>query len=202
MSDLVTNSLSHGYLYLITGPMFAGKSSKLIRLIRNFKSKNVPVLVLKHSLDTRYDGLHSICSHDKIKEPCQSTDKLDIYLTHPDYLAAQVIVIEEAQFFGEDIVKFCEHAMDVDSKYLIVTGLSGDYKRRPFGFMPQIEALAQGKEMLYAYCHFCDGCVQAPYTAKISGTDETIDVGESDKYKPVCLSHWLENNKRLRTSSI
>lgn len=196
MSTNQTQS-TQGYLYLITGPMFAGKSSKLIRLIRNFKSKNVPILVLKHSLDTRYDALDSICSHDKIKEPCQSTDRLDKYLTQPDYLAAQVIVIEEAQFFGEDIVHFCEHAMDVDCKYLIVTGLSSDYRRKPFGFMPQIEALAQEKEMLYSYCYFCDGCVQAPYTAKILGSCGTIEIGESDKYKPVCLTHWLENNKKF-----
>jgi thymidine kinase len=192
MADF-TNS-SQGYLYLITGPMFAGKSSKLIRLIRNFKSKNIPVLVLKHSLDTRYNGLDSICSHDKIKEPCQSTDQLDKYLTHPDYQAAKVIIIEEAQFFGEDIVRFCEHAMDVDSKYLIVTGLSSDYKRRPFGFMPHLEALCQEKEFLYADCYFCEDCVKAPYTAKIAGSDQTIDVGEADKYKPACLAHWLANN--------
>jgi thymidine kinase len=185
---------SSGYLYLITGPMFAGKSSKLIRLIRNFKSKDIPILVLKHSLDTRYDGLDSICSHDKIKEPCQSTDNLDKYLTHPDYYTAQVIVIEEAQFFGEDIVRFCEKAIDEDGKYLIVTGLSGDYKRKPFGFMPQIESLAQEKEMLYADCHICK--VRAPYTAKICGSNETVDVGQGDKYQPVCLAHWIENSKK------
>ncbi len=194
--------MSGGYLYLITGPMFAGKSSKLIRLIRNFRAKDVPILVLKHSLDTRYDGLDSICSHDRIKEPCQSTDNLDKYLTHPDYITAQVIVIEEAQFFGEDIVRFCEKAMDQDGKYLIVTGLSGDYKRKPFGFMPQIESLAQEKEMLYAYCHFCEGCVQAPYTAKICGSDATVDVGQADKYQPVCLTHWIENSKKSRSESI
>lgn len=184
-----------GYLYLIIGPMFAGKSSKLIRLIRNFKLKQVPILVLKHSFDNRYDGLNNICSHDKISEPCQNTDNLLKYINVDDYKKAQVIVVEEAQFFGEDLIEFCKQAVDVDNKYVIVTGLSGDYKRKPFGQILNLVPLADQVELLEAYCHFCEGCIPAHFTAKISGTNETIEVGVGDIYKPVCREHYNKNMK-------
>jgi thymidine kinase len=190
-----------GYLYLIIGPMFAGKSSKLIRLIRNFKSKNVPILVIKHSIDTRYNGIETICSHDKITEPCQSSDNLLKYINTVDYKTAQVIVIEEAQFFGDDLIKFCSIAVDNDNKYLIVTGLSGDYKRKPFGHILNLIPLANQIEHLEAYCDLCDGCIPAPFTAKLCGTDNTIEVGELNIYKPVCRKHYLENVKS-RSESI
>jgi thymidine kinase len=198
-SDFRTNT--SGYLYLIMGPMFAGKSSKLIRLIRQFKSKNVPILVVKHSLDIRYDGLETICSHDKITEPCKSSDNLLKYIDTEDYKISQVIVIEEAQFFGQDLIDFCTRAVDIDNKYLIVTGLSGDYKRKPFGHILNLIPIANQVELLEAYCNLCDGCVPAQFTAKISGTNNTIEVGIDDIYKPVCRKHYIENTK-ARSESI
>ena len=185
---------ANGYLYLIIGPMFAGKSSKLIRLIRNFKSKEIQVLSIKHSLDIRYgNNLSKICTHDLITEPCQATDNLIHYLNSSDYKNAQVIIIEEAQFFGQDLINFCTHAVDIDHKYLIVTGLSGDYKRNPFGLLLNLIPLADQIEKLEAYCHFCLDCVPASFTAKISGTDEIVQVGQVEIYQPVCRKLYLEH---------
>jgi thymidine kinase len=202
MSNIINSSISNpvgldseGYLYLIIGPMFAGKSSTLIRLIRKFKSKQIPILILKHSFDTRYDGLNNICSHDKITEPCQNTDNLLKYINSDEYKKAQVIVVEEAQFFEKDLIEFCKQAVDHDNKYVIVTGLSGDYKRKPFGQILNLIPLANQVELLEAYCYFCKGCIPAHFTTKISGTNETIEVGIGDIYKPVCRKHYNKNIK-------
>lgn len=188
-----------GYLYLIIGPMFAGKSSKIIRLIRSFKSKNVQTLVIKHSIDTRY-SIDTICSHDKITEPCVTSDNLIKYIDREEYKKSEIIVIEEAQFFAEDLIEFCTRAVDVDNKYLIVTGLSGDHKRKPFGYILDLIPLANKIDYLEAYCDLCDDNVAAPFTLKLLGTDNIIEVGESNLYKPVCRKHYLESiNSRLES---
>jgi thymidine kinase len=184
-----------GYLYLIIGPMFAGKSSKLIRLIRNFRSKNIPILVLKHSLDTRYDSLSEICSHDQIKEPCKSTDNLVSYLNTNDYNIADIIVIEEAQFFGNDLITFCKQATDIDNKYVIVTGLSGNYKRKPFGKILELVPLADKIDKLEAYCFFCEKITPANYTLRLSKEQDEIIVGENNLYQAACRKHFNEFNK-------
>lgn len=192
-----------GYLYLIIGPMFAGKSSKLIRLIQQFRLEQVSLLVIKHSFDNRYNGVNYICSHDPSngQEPCQHTNTLLNYNTRQDYNDAQIIIIEEAQFFGNDLIDFCSHAIDIDNKYVIVSGLSGTYKRETFGCILNLIPLADKIDKLESYCDFCletDSKIPASFTLKYQTNNlvsSDIEVGDSELYKPVCRKHYNQHNK-------
>jgi thymidine kinase len=180
-----------GYLYLIIGPMFAGKTSTLIRLISKFKSLNTPYLVIKHSIDNRYNNLDCICSHNHETEKCSSTNNLLEYLQLDEYKTSQIIIIEEAQFFGDDLIFFCKQAVDIDKKYLIVTGLSGDYKRETFGKILNLIPLADKIINLKSKCSYC--VEDAIFTLKKSDNSSQIEIGHNDIYQPVCRKHYVNN---------
>ena len=110
-----------GYLKLIVGPMFSGKSSKLIELIRKYKVLNYKMMVIKNSIDKRYSDVDEIVSHNKDREECVCVSHLmeiyDIAELHDQYTAAKVIFIEEAQFFT-DLEKFVtQHIFFLDLKF-------------------------------------------------------------------------------------
>ena len=181
-----------GFLYMIIGPMCAGKSSKLVRLVRNFKNKKVNIKVYKHSIDTRFDAIEEICSHDMVREPCISITNTKNIFDDPDYNLCEVIVIEEAQFFGDDIIE-ATHRIVNDNKYLILAGLSGDFKMKPIGHINELISFADKVDFLTAYCHFCDQCTDAPFTLKMGGTSSVVEVG-AEIYKPVCREHYIEHS--------
>lgn len=181
-----------GYLHLVIGPMFAGKSSHLISLTRRYRAINISVLIVKHTLDQRY-GKNHVCSHDMVMEECLTCDKLLPILTHEQYVHNKVIIIEEAQFF-DDLEEFVKHATDRDKKHVVIYGLNGDFKRKPFGNILNVIPLANQIEKLGAYCYFCKDLTLADYTLRTTPDTEQIVVGESDKYKPVCRKHYLEKS--------
>ena len=181
--------MKEGFLYVLMGPMCAGKTSELIHHIRVLEKKNIKTKVYKHSNDTRYDDGTELCSHDQMREPCTSIslateiDNIDEY---------QVIVIEEGQFFGKEILDVVENLVNVQKKYVIVGGLSGNASMKPMGYMNDMISMADEVKLLTALCHYCDDCVKAPFTVKISGTNSEVEVG-TDMYKPVCRYHFLEH---------
>lgn len=183
-----------GYIHLIIGPMFSGKSTHLINIIRRFKSINESILVVKHSYDKRYNSGDSyISSHDEVKEDCISCYKLS-EINEDNYNNASVIIIEEAQFF-DDLLEFTKHASDIDKKYIIVCGLNGDYMRRPFGNILDIMPLANKIEKLHAYCSICSDMTPADYTLRLNNNKDLILVGNKDNYIPVCRKHYIEKSK-------
>lgn len=182
-----------GFLYMIIGPMCAGKSSKLLRLIKIFKNKNTVMEVYKHNIDTRYNAISEICSHNMIREPCVAIADINDIFNNPNYEKLQVIIIEEAQFFTDDIVPSVQKMID-DGKYVIVGGLSGDSNMKPFGQINNLISIADKTDILTAYCDYCVDCVDAPFTIKLGGTQEVVEVG-IDMYKPVCRKHYNELSK-------
>jgi len=179
-----------GFLYMIVGPMCAGKSSKLVRLVRNFKQKQVNIKVYKNQIDTRYDADEEICSHDMVREPCTSISNTNDIFLDPDYDKTEVIVIEEAQFFDRDIIETTERIIN-DNKYLIISYLSGYFKMKPICHINELISFADKVDVLTAYCHFCEACVEAPFTLKMGGSSSVVEVG-ADMYKPVCRKHHIE----------
>lgn len=182
-----------GYIHLIIGPMFSGKSTHLINIIRRFKSIDESVLVIKHSYDKRYNsGENQISSHDEVKEECISCYKLND-LDKNYYNKASIIVIEEAQFF-EDLLEFTSHAADNDKKYVIVCGLNGDYKRKPFGNILNIMSIANKIEKLHAYCSICRDMTPAHFTLRTIDNKDLVLIGDKDSYIPVCRKHYIEKH--------
>jgi len=182
-----------GFLHLIIGPMFAGKSTHLIKIIRRLRAIDIPVFVIKPSIDNRYSETH-VASHDNVNENCFICDKLREVLKEDNYKNAKVVIVEEGQFF-KDIVKFVKRATDEDKKHVIVYGLNGDYKRKPFGHILKLTALANKIDKFDAYCYFCKNTTPADYTLKEKGSSERIEVGDKDIYKPVCRKHYLEKTQ-------
>jgi thymidine kinase len=184
------SSVKHGVLYTIAGPMYAGKTTKLIRLCEIFRAKGVAFEVYKNPIDVRDGRADTICSHNNETELCKAADDLCDFLKTESYKNAQIIIVEEIQFFDERIMMFLSQAVDIDKKYVIAAGLSADHNRLPFGSMSNIMAMSDKVDYLTAYCHFCEA-INAPFTVKISGTENTIEVG-SDMYKPCCRKHYNE----------
>ena len=139
---------------MIIGPMFAGKTDELIRRASRFQSIGKKVLAVNHKLDDRY-GTSKISSHDqRIWDQSISLDRLTGLEKTEQYKESDVIMIEEVQFF-RDAFDFVTNAVDNDGKHLIVAGLSGDFKREPFGDVLRLIPHCDNLIKLSAYCCEC-----------------------------------------------
>ncbi|KAK3433544.1 hypothetical protein EUGRSUZ_D01432 [Eucalyptus grandis] len=193
-------SPSSGEVHVIVGPMFAGKTTSLLRRIELESSSGRSVAVIKSSKDTRY-GLDSIVTHDGVKFPCLALKDLSSFketfgLNAYDQL--DVIGIDEAQFF-EDLYDFCREAADCDGKILVVAGLDGDYLRS-FGSVLDIIPLADSVTKLSARCELCGK--RAYFTLRKTGETQTEVIGGADVYMPVCRQHYVSGQAVIETTRI
>ena len=144
--------MKKGWIEVIAGCMFSGKSEELIRRVRRAKIARQKVQVFKSSLDTRYDEA-KVVSHSGAKVEAISVD-------HPEEIIAkidddtQVVAIDEAQFFSEKIVDVIEFLADRGIR-VIVAGLDLDFRGEPFGPMPALLARAEKVDKLTAICMVC-----------------------------------------------
>jgi len=178
----------NGKLELIIGNMFSGKTSELIRRINREKSINKRILVINFSQDNRYCS-DSVCSHDFIKTKCLKVTKLeDIPLGMiNDY---DSFFIDEAQFFS-DLYSYVKKLVEEFKKHVVVSGLDGDSNRKIFGDIINLIPICDTVDKFRAYCNKCNDGTYAPFTKKIKGKSDIIDIGGSDKYVPVCRFHYL-----------
>lgn len=178
---------------LIIGPMFAGKSTELIRRARRFQTIRKKTLVINHIFNNRY-GSTAITTHDDAAVklvPNLITGDLREALEHEAYVDADVVVIEELQFFDNaaDVLK---QMADRDNKHVVASGLSGSAERTPMGDMAQIMCLADTIEFVTALCPYCGDGTPAPFSKRIvSSRDGTVDVGGADKYVAACRKHFF-----------
>jgi len=186
---------------LILGPMFASKSTELIRIANRYNSIGIPILAINHSWNQRY-GTTEICSHDLTKlSPSISISKLmDIFKYESwkqKYEEAELIFIEEIQFF-DDAYEFVLQAMDQDKKGIVAAGLSGDYLRQPFVSIPKLIPLATEIIHLTALCKLCGNGKSASYTLRfIQDKKDQTSVGAGEQYMPVCHDHYLIEMERM-----
>ncbi|KAI3832476.1 hypothetical protein MKW92_018046 [Papaver armeniacum] len=191
-SAMEGSKLSSGEVHVIIGPMFAGKTTALLRRMLSEKDIGRNVAVVKSSKDTRY-GLDSIVTHDGKKLPCWAMPDLSSFrakLGDEAYDKLDVIGIDEAQFF-DDLYDFCSKAADHDGKTIIVAGLDGDYLRRRFGSVLDIVPLADTVTKLTARCELCGK--RAFFTLRKTEDTQTELVAGSDVYKPVCRQHYVDS---------
>jgi len=182
-----------GHLTVIIGSMFSGKSTEIIRLINRFKVLNKKIVAINHTLDDRYDGDNAnIITHDKVKMNCLKLEKLSPFSETDEYQNAEVIVIEEGQFFG-DLFEFIVKSVDNDGKRVIVAGLDGDYLRRPFGDMLKIIPYAEEVRKLEALCLKCNDGTKAFFTKRIGVSENRDFVGSNDQYIAVCRKHYIQS---------
>lgn len=169
-----------GWIEVIAGSMFSGKTEELIRRIRRAQIAKLKVAVFKPRIDTRY-STDRIVSHSDISIPSIVVDNAKQILE----LAkdAQVVGIDEAQFFDMDLVNVCEQLAN-EGKRVIVAGLDQDYRGKPFEPMPQLLAIAEYITKTHAICVVCGN--PASKTQRKIKAGERIVVGASDIYEARC----------------
>ena len=185
--------MNAGRLELILGPMFSGKSAELIRIINRYESINKNILAISHSIDTRY-GAGVISSHNRIQKKSIALEQLNDVLGMAEYAESEIIIIEEGQFFP-DLKRFVLRATDVDKKHVIVAGLSGDFRRQPFGQMGDLIPFAEQITKLSAFCKLCNDGTPGDFSKRLNTpvhNDEQTVVGNDNLYVAVCRRHYLE----------
>jgi len=175
-----------GFVEVVCGPMFAGKTEELIRRIKRLEYAKQTVLVFKPSLDNRYSAENEIVSHNLSKKPSVVVSSSAEILNHIND-DVDAVVIDEAQFFDEDIVLISETLAD-QGKRVIVGGLDRDFRGEPFGPMPKLLAIAEFVTKLTAIC-VVSGLPATRTQRIINGQpanykDETILVGAKESYEP------------------
>lgn len=184
------SQLSDGEIHVIVGPMFAGKTSTLLRRVRDESVNGRRVAIIKSDKDTRY-GIESIVTHDGEKFPCWPLSDLSSFkqkIGLDVYDKLEVIGIDEAQFFG-DLYDFCSKVADYDGKTVIVAGLDGDYLRRKFGSVLDIIPIADSVTKLTAHCELCGK--RALFTLRKTEEKKTELIAGGDVYMPVCRRHYM-----------
>lgn len=171
---------NRGWIEVICGSMFSGKTEELIRRLKRVKIANLKVEIFKPSIDTRYDEVR-IVSHDT--NAIQSTP---VENSQSVLLLAQgvdVVGIDEAQFFDAGIADVCEQ-LAMKGIRVIVAGLDMDYLGNPFGQMPQLLAKADYITKLHAICQVCGNIAHISYRKVVGGGQ--VLLGEKDIYEPRC----------------
>jgi thymidine kinase len=182
-------------LELLIGPMFAGKTSAVQAIVRRNLVLGWKVLVITHSMDTRYSDSPAIVNHDKQSMAAIGTHELLPMLTHVDYSAAKLVVIEEAQFFP-DLLEFVKKVVDRDGKHCVAVGLDGDAERRPFGRVLDLIPLCDRVRKLTAMCKLCGDGTPALFThavaddASAAASAGAPCVGGEERYIPLCRHHY------------
>lgn len=175
-------------LEIVLGPMFSGKSSHALAFVRRQRAIGKSVVVIKPDIDTRYSADSVMVTHDNERVPCLVWNTKSPLRPAPEILKHDIIVIEEAQFFL-GLLAFVQYALKCYKKYILLVGLDGDASQAPFGDVLQCIPYATSVTKLCALCSECKDGTLAPYTKRIGNAYSQIDVGGSEKYIPVCLSH-------------
>jgi thymidine kinase len=178
-------------LEIILGPMFSGKSSRIVSIVSRYGVLRAPVLVIKHAADNRY-AQNEVATHDGRTAPCVTA--ADFSAFNDAYLNRfQVIIVEEAQFF-QGLVDFVRHVVDDLGKNVYLVGLDGDSERRPFGEILQCVPMADKVEKLTALCVRCANGTPAIFTRRRVPYEQQMVVAGSNLYEPVCRECYFQFN--------
>jgi len=172
--------LRTGWIELICGSMFSGKTEELIRRLNRARIAKLNVRIVKPALDTRYD-VNNIVSHSAISIPSipvQTAGQIIELAGDCD-----VVGIDEAQFFDKAIVHVCQTLANRGQR-VVVAGLDLDFSGQPFGCMPQLMAVAEYVTKVHAICVVCGDIAQHSY--RLVPSQERVLLGETDSYEARC----------------
>lgn len=171
-----------GWIEVITGSMFSGKTEELIRRLKRAKLANQEVKIFKHALDKRFSK-NELVSHDDNSISSLSVSSAKEILAHA--AGIEVVGIDEGQFFAEDLIEICTFMANSGIR-IIVAGLDMDYQGKPFGSIPALMAVADYVTKLHAVCVKCGGPAQ--YSHRKIDIDDLVLLGAKKEYEPLCRS--------------
>lgn len=178
-----------GWIEVICGSMFSGKTEELIRRLKRVKIANLKVEIFKPAIDIRYDE-NNVISHDANTIKSTPIDNSQTILLLAQ--GADVVGIDEAQFFDDEIMNVCQ-TLALRGIRVIVAGLDMDYKGKPFGQMPSLLAIADYITKLHAICVQCGNIANVSYRKTAQGGQ--VLLGEKDTYEPRCWKCYAAGEK-------
>ncbi len=187
--DLINNK---SCIDIITGPMFSGKTTELIRRLSIFREADMKVLYINSSLDTREFVSHNKCLKLGNIDCCNTYSLMGIVSFAKIF---DVIGIDEAQFF-EDLVELCVQLAEVHNVKVIVSGLNSDFKRQKFGNICDLLPVSDNITKLYPFCALCAKnkiLTPALFSKRTIVSDEKIVIGDIHSYIPTCRECYIKD---------
>ncbi len=190
LENSVNKAYRKGWIEVICGSMFSGKTEELIRRLKRAEFARQKVEIFKPDIDARYDE-NDVVSHDANtirSTPVQSATKIMMLTSEVD-----VVGIDEAQFFDEEIVSVCNELAQRGVR-VIVAGLDMDFSGKPFGPMPALMASAEYVTKVHAICVGCGDL--AHYSHRMIRGDKQVVIGEKEIYEPLCRTCYTNVLKK------
>jgi thymidine kinase len=191
LENTAGSSSGQGWIEVITGSMFSGKTEELIRRLRRARIARQEVEIFKPRIEVRY-SVEEVVSHDENaihSTPVDSSANILLLAS-----GVEVVGIDEAQFFDEGLIDVCNQLANSGVR-VIVAGLDMDFKGIPFGPMPGLLSIAEYVTKVHAICVRCGAL--ANYTHRLSEDNQLIVLGETDIYEPLCrICYAKEKTKR------
>lgn len=185
-----SHNKAQGWIEVICGSMFSGKTEELIRRLNRARIAKLKVEIFKPGIDVRYSE-EDVVSHNANalhSTPVENASQILLYATDCD-----VVGIDEAQFFGNDLVDVCQQLANQGVR-VVIAGLDMDYTGKPFGPMPHLMAIAEDITKVHAICMKCGGLAQ--YSHRIIEGDKLVVLGETESYEPLCRDCFNEVMRR------
>jgi len=177
---IVDRTRNAGWIEVVCGSMFSGKTEELIRRLRRARIARQRTMAFKPALDTRYSD-DEVVSHDETSMPTVPVESAAALIR--EARRADVVGIDEAQFFGNDLVEACQ-TLASEGIRVVVAGLDQDYKGQPFEPIPQLMAIAEHVTKLHAICVQCGA--PANHSQRIVPSDDRVLIGATEAYEPRC----------------
>jgi thymidine kinase len=175
-----------GWIEVICGSMFSGKTEELIRRLNRARIAKQKVEIFKPKIDTRYDETN-VVSHDEnsiVSTPVETASQILLYAEEVD-----VVGIDEAQFFDSDLMAVCNFLANKGVR-VIVAGLDMDFQGNPFGPIPSLLATAEYVTKVHAICMRCGNLAQ--YSHRTTADKNLVVLGEKDSYEPLCRKCYFD----------
>lgn len=176
---------SHGWIEVVIGGMYSGKTEELIRRARRAELARLNVQVFKPKIDNRYHA-EDVTSHNRTSMPSMILETINEIWNHLKP-GVHVVGIDEGQFFGPELVQVCQDLADKGVR-VIVAGLDTDWKGLPFEPMPTLMAVAESVSKQHAVCVVCGS--PASRTQRVAGGEGRVEVGASGMYEARCRRHF------------
>ena len=189
LESQINHLTQKGSIEVICGSMFSGKTEELLRRLKRAQFAKLDIAVFKPKIDKRYD-IQKVVSHDENTIKAIPVDCAKNIL--PLVNQAQVVAIDEAQFFDSDLIAVCNELADAGVR-VIIAGLDMDFLGKPFGVIPQILAIAEHITKVHAICVDCSAIANHSYRKT---TDTTlVKLGEKEEYKALCRNCFSSKMK-------
>ena len=187
LESQINHSMQKGSIEVICGSMFSGKTEELLRRLKRAEFAKLKISVFKPQVDIRYDN-KKVVSHN-------SNTISSIPVRLPSEIlklvnGSKVVAIDEAQFFNDDLVDVC-NTLASQGKRVIIAGLDMDFLGKPFGVIPQLLAIAEHVTKVHAICIDCGSI--ANHSFRLTKSQELVQLGEKEEYKPLCRQCFNAN---------